>query len=147
MTPKDLAATLDRREIGNEVSKETEALAKEAGLVIVFGASDDLMEFRGAINDEVGSYHGTEVRVDWSGIVPAFEELLDGGSHDLKDKLRDYFRREGHGKVIEALWDTEESYAWTYKTDIPHETFDVLEEGQPWCRGIVFRLVDVGAAP
>ena len=33
--------------------------------------------------------------------------------------------------------------AWTYRTDIPHETFMIYEDGEPYCRGIVFNIDDV----
>jgi hypothetical protein len=38
--------------------------AKDNGLVIVFGASDDLVELRGAIHDEVGACDGVVFYVD-----------------------------------------------------------------------------------
>jgi hypothetical protein len=131
---KQLAAMITGAEIREEVSPNTTRQAKDAGLVIVFGASDDLMEFRGAIDDEVGA---GSVTVDAQGLMPNFEDIE---KHD-KDGLRDYFKREGGGKAIEAVWDTD-GYSWTYKTTIPHETFEVLEDGKPYCRGIVFRLAD-----
>jgi hypothetical protein len=141
MTAKELAERLNGREYGAEMTKEEEREAKAAGLVVVFGASDDLMEFRGAINDEVGAWQGTVIRVDKAGLVPHFGDI-DGAN---KDALRDYFRRESGGKTIEAQWDNGEGLSWGYKTDIPHETFNVVEDGEPYCRGIVFALADVDA--
>ena len=41
-----------------ELTKEQEKEAKELGLVVVFGASDDLMEFRGALDEEFGCPDG-----------------------------------------------------------------------------------------
>ena len=35
--------------------------------------------------------------------------------------------------------------AWTYMTDIPHATFDVMDDGELYCRGIVFALADLTA--
>ena len=29
---------------------------------------------------------------------------------------------------------------WVYRTDIPHVTFMMYEDGEPCCRGIVFYL-------
>lgn len=141
MNAKDLAQQLTGSEYRLTIPKELRLQAKAAGLVIVYGASDDLMEFDGAIHDEIDCYDGGTVRIDSKGIVPNFDEL----DKDDKDALRDYFQRENAGKIIEALWDSdlEPGYSWTYKTAIPHETFEIVEDGAPYCRGIVFSLADV----
>jgi hypothetical protein len=49
-----VAAHLTGRQYLNEVTYEEEAWLKTWGLVVVFGASDDLCQLRGAILDEVG---------------------------------------------------------------------------------------------
>lgn len=139
MTPTELAATLTGIEYPVRIPKEIEAAARAAGLVIVFGASDDLMEFRGAIHDEVGAWNGATVRIDADGLVPDFDEIV-GIERDRKDRLRDYFRREGASKTIEALWCATDDCSWTYKTDIPHAVFVVKEDDDVYCRGIVFSL-------
>ena len=47
-----------------DVTAETEKqIAKDSGLVIVYGASDDLMEFEGAIEDEIGCYDGDTIHI------------------------------------------------------------------------------------
>ena len=46
------------------------------------------------------------------------------------------------GKKITAVWDTD-GYSWIYQTDIPHATFEIVEDGAPYCRGIIFALADV----
>ena len=40
MTPKELAQILNGREYTNEITKEEEALAKAAGLLVVFALAD-----------------------------------------------------------------------------------------------------------
>ena len=42
MTAKELAELLNGREYGNEITSDEEKLAKESGLVVVFGYSDDM---------------------------------------------------------------------------------------------------------
>lgn len=49
MTKESLAAILNGRTYGDEITKEEEAQAKAAELVVIYGASDDLVEFGGAI--------------------------------------------------------------------------------------------------
>ena len=90
---------------GMEYGKEPDIGKNENNIVVVFGLSDDLMEFRGAIDDELDCYNGTTAHINSNG-----------------------------------LFHKEEDYSWTYKTDIPHSTFDILEDGEKYCRGIVFAL-------
>lgn len=104
-------------------------------LVAVFGYSDDLMEFRGAIFDEVGCiYGGGEVYLNKEGIL-----------HNLcGNECCPYFESiKSTCSVIEAFWEEEDEYRWTFKTDIPHKTFDIMDGDEKQCRGIVFSLKDV----
>jgi hypothetical protein len=114
--------------------------AKDNGLVIVFGASDDLVELRGAIHDEVGACDGVVFYVDEQGVIPAFEDI----DSDDKEALRDYFAREGKGKAIEAVWCPRDGgiviASWGYVTEIPHRTFIVHKDDAFYCFGIVFEL-------
>jgi hypothetical protein len=145
MTAKQLAEILTGREYRSETTTEERNAAANAGLVIVFGAGDDLMEFEGAINDEVGSWKGATVTVDPTGIQADWDGIDSADRRDI-EFMRDYFRREGGGRTIEALWAKEGDYSWTFKTDLPHETFEIVEDGAPYCRGIVFALADCVAA-
>lgn len=133
MTKEELAALLNGREYRHEMTDQEEAGAKANGLVVVFGASDDLMEFRGAIDDEVGCYDGGN----------AF--ILDGnlfgeGESDCESHCKWFRAALAKAAKIEARWCDEEPYSWTYRTTIPHATFDILEDGEKQCKGIVFDL-------
>ncbi|MCR5479808.1 MAG: hypothetical protein K6F27_08110 [Ruminococcus sp.] len=61
MTKEELAEILDERPIGHEVTKEEEKLAAENQLVVIYGASDDLCEMRGAIDDEFDCFGGGDI--------------------------------------------------------------------------------------
>jgi hypothetical protein len=136
MTKEELAAKLDgieypaHRTITADLIQE----AKDAGLVILYGASDDLMEFAGAAREEIGGYDGGTALVDASGVLPERDSLEED------DEIAAYVQRKKAAKQIEALWRKEPGYSWTYKTDIPHATFEVMEDGGHCCRGIVFSL-------
>ena len=139
MTKEELAAQLDGREYRGEITREEAATAKSAGLVVVFGASDDLMEFRGAIYDEFGCYDGGTALVDANG-------LLDRSQIDDDDDeaIADFVARKKAAHSIEAVWSaTGNDAAWTYKTDIPHATFSILDESDTYCIGIVFSTADL----
>jgi hypothetical protein len=136
-TPQErVAATLTGREIGHEVTRLEAATAAHAGLVIVFGASDDLMEFEGAISAEFDCYDGGTVWVDAKGV-------LDRDACETDEEIADHVRRKKTARKIDALWAAEDGYSWTYRTDIPHATFEIVEDGEPYCRGIVFALADL----
>ena len=52
-----------------------------------------------------------------------------------------YFAREREkAKTIKAVWHDKGGPCWTFETDIPHETFTVMEDGEPFCVGIVFSM-------
>lgn len=131
MTLKEFAKMLDGREYEfPQFTPEEIQTAKENGFVIVCGASDDLMEFEGAIQDEGGCFDGEKVYFN------KLEVCQD--SEDEKNYLN----------WINAVWDgdTDENgklITWTYETEIPHETFMIYEGGEPYCRGIVFSIDNV----
>ena len=58
ITKEQLAAMLNGREYGQELTNDEGKLAKQSGLVVIFGASDDLMQIVGAECAEVGCYKG-----------------------------------------------------------------------------------------
>lgn len=136
MTKEEFAALLNGREYGNEITSDEYTQAKALGLVVLFGYSDDNMEFRGAINDEIGCFDGRTVLIDKDGLLPSRESIDDD------DELEKFFPRRRAAKEIEAIWD-KDGYSWTYKTDIPHAIFDIIEDGEKYCRGIVFAMVDL----
>lgn len=134
ITTQQLAEKLNNCIEKEEISTELEQLAKENNLVVVFGYSDDNTEFRGAINDEVGSYGGTTIGIDKNGIY----------YNECEDDCPYYLENEENKKQIKAIFD-EDDWNWSYQTDIPHETFHVLDEdGRHFCKGIVFSLDNLG---
>lgn len=135
MNAKQLAAVLNGREYRAEILREEKLMAKAAGLVVVYGYSDDGMTFSGTISDHVGCLDGGTAYLTSAGL------LENDCDHDCP-----YFAKEqAKAETIEALWCAESCYSWTYKTSIPHETFEIVEDGEPYCRGIVFVLADVKA--
>lgn len=146
MNKEDLAALINGREYRAEISKEEAKQAKDAGLVVVFGASDDLLEFRGAIYDEIGAYEGTRVAIGSAGIVRSFDELREDGDATEKD-FEAYFKSKASGtNDIVAHWDRD-GFSWVIETKIPHATFSIMDGGDGYCRGIVFSLDELEAKP
>ena len=138
MDAKELAAKLNGREYWYEITDEEVRQAKEAGLVVVFGASDDLIEFRGAIRSEGDCYDGREVLIDAKGVLPSWDSVIES-----EESAQEYFERKPKARMIKALFAKEGSYTWTYCTVIPHEKFEIVEDGEPYCRGIVFNIGEI----
>lgn len=136
MTKEEFAKKLDGREYREEITREEAAEAKKNNLVVVFGASDDLMEFRGAIYDEIGVWEGGVVSIDKNGLI----------TNQCDNEFCPYFLalKESATKIA-AIWNPPEyaHVSWEYKTYIPHAKFSVMEDGKVYCRGIVFSLDDV----
>lgn len=139
MIAKDVAMQLAGLQCPVELPKALIAQARQAGLVIAYGASDDLMEFRGAINDELECYNGRTVFVDAMGLLQDFDSI---DRHD-KEALRDYFKRENTVVAINVMYGDKGGCSWAYQTEIAHEAFDVMADGKVYCRGIVFALTDI----
>jgi hypothetical protein len=141
LTKEAAAAMLTGYEYpAREIDGHSAAL-KAAGLVAVYGQSDDIMAFSGAIRDEVSAYDGGTAHVDSEGLVPTFDAVSDTGD---EEQVAAYFRRKPHQRAIEAVWSPEEPAAsWLIRTDIPHATFDIVEDGDLYCRGLVFALADL----
>lgn len=107
---------------------EQVAEAKEKGIVIVYGASDDLMEFDGALYDEFDCFEGGTAWFNDEGCISE-EEPSD--------------EEKQEAKFITAKWCKGE-YAWTYETNIPHCTFSMVEDGEEkYCLGLVLYKKDL----
>lgn len=142
MTPREnLAAALNvaNLQYPEEPSKDLIEAAKQHRLVIIFGGSDDLMEFRGAVYDEIGAWEGTIAYFDSDGLL---QNDCDN------EECPAFARRKQAAQTVRAIWspESEPDLSWAYETALPHSTFEVHEDGHVYCRGIVISLDDVRAA-
>ena len=137
MTAKELAIELNGREYGMEITKDEARQAADAGLVVAYGYSDDNVELRGAIDEEVGAWNGVTIWLTKDGV-------LQGPACDsAKNCNCPYFAAaKNTAKTIEAVWGAG-GVSWTFETDIPHETFNIYEDGELFCVGIVFSMEDL----
>ena len=136
MTKEKFAAMLNGREYRSEITKEEEKKARQLGLLVVYGYSDDNVEFSGIIQDEFGAWNGTKLAVHRDGVLEDHEECECKycGWKSLAEKCA----------TIEAVWDGK-LCPWTFKTKLPHATFDIMENGELFCRGIVIDAQDIPA--
>jgi hypothetical protein len=135
MTAKELATILDCREYGAEITVAEARRAAESGLVVVYCHSDDNIEFYGAIDDEVGCYGGSTIKITKAGV-------LNNPNCD-NDDCPYYAAAKDGAKSIEAIWSDDGNPCWTIDADIPHEKFRIYENTELFCIGIVFRLEDL----
>lgn len=131
------AARIHGCEYGQEGDPQFWAELKAAGLVAVYGASDDLTEFRGAIYDEAGAGEHTQHRLTQRGFLQS--DCPEGDDCP-------YFKQAMQlvPANITARW-CPPGFAgsWLIETTLPHATFDVMEDGELYCRGVVLRLADL----
>jgi len=134
MNKETLAQLLNGREEGSEITREEEKQAKENGLLVIFGYSDDNIEFRGVIHDEQGCYNGGMIYIHSNGILDEHEDRCEC-------RFCGYQAAKAKCAKIEAQWCHDDElpikFAWSYKTDLPHATFDIYNGKQVFCRGIV----------
>jgi hypothetical protein len=121
----ELAKKLDGRKYKEEITTEEEKIAKDNGLIIVFGYSDDCCEFRGCIDDEVGCYDGGKYYINKD------LEVYDNTNEceDISNSI---------SVLLTIIWNDTEYPCFEYKIDIPCAEFNIMEDGNIYCKGIVF---------
>ncbi len=137
VTAEELAAKLNGREYRDEMNDELRKLAKDSGLVVVYGASDDLIEFDGAASEEYSLYGGGNIPVGKDG-EPIF------GCDEPCNHCSAVEDAQNAKQVIMAEWNSD-GYSWRLMPMgiSPYAPFDILEDGEKYCRGIVFNLKDL----
>ena len=147
---KEIAEQLNGSEYPLEPSKDIQQCAKENGIVIVFGASDDLMELRGAIYDEGSCYDGGTFVLDKGGFIPISTEgeFEDDQHPQTVGEARALCDRFDNSIHVTAIWNPQDieglEASWAYgvagPTPLEYESFLVMEDGDVYCRGLVFKL-------
>ena len=121
MNKQQFAEQLNGREYPFALTEAERAEAKASRLLVIYGASDDLMEFDGAWREEADVYNGDDVYFNAQG------DFLDGS-----------------GLLVTAVWCEEmpdgRDPSWHYRTKLPHTQFEIMEDGQLYCVGIVIDL-------
>ncbi len=141
-TIEDFAMLLDGREYTEEITKEEEAIAKNNNFVVCFGASDDLLEFRGAIYDECGAYNSVLVYVINGKVITesGFDEKYLEVSKEFNTPIPSL-------TTVKAIWCEADEFpkdldaSWLIKVEGAKSVpFDIVEDGELYCRGVVFEL-------
>ncbi len=153
MTKEQLAELLNGNDRRNEMTKKLEQTAKENNLLVLFGASDDLLEMRGAIYDELGAYEGGVYALALDG-----EMYADGEEENTYHKAigkrvlplsDEYTNNDDNPRLIRAEWcpDDQPDLSWRITSNLPSAEFKILKDGEPYCEGIVIDLSEVKRIP
>ena len=148
MKKEVLAAQLNGRNYRDEIEKEEEQIAKESGLIVIFGASDNLVEFRGAICDEINAYDGTDFIIATPGMEIPVDEDEETYRKAKKLEAVPIIAEESSIKKnrFTAEWcpthegETEPYTSWHISTLLPHVSFDIMEDGELYCRGLIIEV-------
>lgn len=138
MTKEELAFELVGLNYGDDIPRNLLDKAKENGLVIVTGYSDDNMEFAGALDNEYGCYGGGDIFFTKDS-TEVTEEDFDTIS-EMEDRLG--IKIPLPVNKITACFCKGDS-DWSYETEIPHATFHIYEDDNLYCVGIVFSINDL----
>lgn len=135
MDVKQAVAELNGRQYRDECSNDLHKRMKAAGIVAVFGGSDDLVYFAGAADDELGAGNGSRYYFTKDGPL----------RNDCDDDRCPHFERAlSSAGEVRAVW-SDGGFSWRYETMIPNEKFVIMEDDDTYCEGIVFALADIGA--
>jgi hypothetical protein len=138
MTKEELATRLDGRECGREVADHEMGAIKAAGLVVLYGASDDLLELRGVIYDELGAYHGrTAILFPYKNTVEAIDADCIRDLEEARQQVAAEDSRD-RGNLVHARWCAKDYEGpWFIESPLPYAPFHILHKGRRYCRGIV----------
>jgi hypothetical protein len=136
-TLDDLVQLIGDLEDGDNTPETALNLAHQIGAAIIYGYSDDCILVEGTVADQAGAYGGGTFYVDSQGFLPLNSDLTLGEEVTTLNECRKLVRRFGKSVKVEVIME-QDGYYWQYKTDWPHKTFEIKEDGEPWCKGIVF---------
>lgn len=103
------------------------ALKAVKGLVVVYAASDDLVEVEGAMTQEIGAYDGVKL---------------------IASKAQGFYEATAGEPDIEFRWCDDSSAdsvcPWSVICNLPHRKFDILDdEGYVCSVGVVLHIDDI----
>ena len=149
ITLKEFAAMLHGRDRTPNLSENEILLAKQKGFVVVYGESDDRVEFEGAIREEA---HTNPLADSDMIVLPDIGKLLTEDTAEY-DKYA-----EEDKNVIDVFYCKEDGPRWQFEANIPCETFLTYDDEygnkhneefdeefciEPFAKCVVFKLSDL----
>lgn len=136
-TLETFAKELDGREYGDEIKDIECEHAADANLLVVFGYSDDSVEFRGAFADGAGaSSRERKTYFTRKGLLQP---------HDQRDCECPFCGYAAAVAAAMSVTSSRDKNGWHFATDLSHAKFRVMKDGEQFCEGLVIQLPE--AAP
>ena len=141
MNSYTLSQKINGRQLGEELTKEEDLAAAHAGLLVVYGYSDDNLEFRGIYYDEVYCYLREVNSSETFYFVLDGETLEQVQQPDLTGQSTRYLE-------VTATWCPQDvDTSWLITCNVKSCSFDVMEDiAAPYdtfCKGIVVDVEDI----
>lgn len=149
MNAQELAQLLNGHQYREYIQQKLLNEAKKYNLIIVYGYSDDIIVFRGAVRTEADCFCGGTLKFDRYGFLGTKECAEENGYDDC---VKHYMRSQKCCN-IKAILCAENEPSWTYKLldkeldpmpDSYFSTFNILIRDEVYCRGLVFSLDEIG---
>ena len=142
MTKEELAATLDGVEYPAPELGTMEPSARQAGLVIAIGESDDILSFMGALYEECEANDGVTVPCGSDGL------LVNHCDEGVRCPYYAAIEKEAP-HWVRAEWCPEDDpgTSWRITASVPVASFSIMEGSDVFCRGIVFEMAALAEAP
>lgn len=144
MTKEQLAELLNGNEVGSELTKEQEQIAKENNLLVLFGASDYLLEAKGTIHDEYGAGDFLLIK-DGEMFADEDEDIYYKAKGDSLYYASSDSNNVNHPRLIRTEWcpKDESGLFWRITSNMPSSPFVIMRDGSPYCRGIVIDVDEI----
>ena len=132
----EFAKRLDGRQYRHEVTSDEETEAGFHHLLVLFASSDDLLEMRGTINDEIGAYNGTHIKVSRDGKFFSSKYEVEQERQSVNFLKTKGYKIVGPARInVELKWsDTH----WVVRSDAENQApFQIFEDDRIFGYGLV----------
>lgn len=141
---QELAEAINGREYREEITKEESLFCKENNWVVLFWASDDLLEIRWKFYDEVWAWNWTKRYLyEWD-LIDLEDTKEEMENWDVQDSIKKLVLKEIKTQwvyIVAKRWfEWYSFYIDSWITGKKKAAFDILEDWEKYCRGIVLDL-------
>jgi hypothetical protein len=145
MTVQEWAERLNGIEYpADELDNYADELKKD-GIMVIFGYSSDLLVFAGVINAEINAWDGTVVYIGINNdgdikiaeIRDLFNDSSFSGRREYIKKIISIRAPQNEKRKVWASWHI------TSHDIEPAYSFDIMEDGELFCRGILFETKEL----
>lgn len=125
--------SFDMREFGSDLF----SIAKDQGWLVVYGHSDDCIEFEGCFRDET-YYDSNKFVLDKHGLIPSWSEI----DHEDEKACEEYFKRKKSTPLLTLyVFDNkdyeDEKFMWVFDSTHQNHKFKIYDGDDPFCVGLV----------